>query len=52
MKNNQIIDPKKIKLIKIFRKVHFVLFNLVILDVAYIGNRTLFHVKWVGEVAF
>lgn len=55
IKERKKIDKKALRLVSIimiWRKVHFLLFNLVVIDVAFTGTRTLLHVKIKREIAY
>jgi hypothetical protein len=43
---------ERVKKVHIFRKIHFVLFNLVIIEIAFTGTRTLIHCKFVRFLAY
>lgn len=42
-KQSRTIVANKVKFIKIQRKLHFILFNINILDMVYFGTRSIFH---------
>jgi hypothetical protein len=43
--NDLKLSEKKVKYISISQKVHFLLFNFVCVDIAFIGTRTLVHAQ-------
>jgi hypothetical protein len=45
IRNSKTFKLGEIKFINITRKIHFLLFNLTIIDVFYTGTRGLFHIK-------
>ena len=51
-KRQHFINIKMFKFINIHRKLHFVLFNLCIIDIAFVGTRTFVHMRIVREVAY
>jgi hypothetical protein len=43
---------KTIKRINLHRKIHFLVFNLVVIDIAFTGTRTLLHMKITRVLAY
>lgn len=50
--SKQTITKGQMTFISLHRKIHFVLFNLVSIDVAFIGTRTLLHLSIQGRLGF
>jgi hypothetical protein len=51
-KRQHFINLKMFKFINIHRKIHFLLFNLCVIDIAFTGTRTFVHMRVVREVAY
>ncbi len=51
-KENKYVTEGFIKAVQMTRKIHFLLFNLIVLDVAFIGTRTVLHAKIIKETRF
>ena len=45
IKNTQKIQKWEVSLLKYHRKIHFLVFNLIIVEMAYFGTRTILHLE-------